>query len=62
MRYLKKASRTVGGEDNEVTAAVAKILRDVESGGEQAARDYAVRLDHWEGNIVVDAAGARAHH
>ena len=56
MRYLKKAPRTAGGEDAEVTAAVAKILRDVESGGEQAARDYAVRLDHWEGDIVVAAA------
>ena len=56
MRYLKKASRSAGGEDAEVTAAVAKILRDVESGGEDAARDYAVRFDHWEGDIVVAAA------
>jgi sulfopropanediol 3-dehydrogenase len=56
MRYLKKASRSAGGEDAEITAAVAKILQDVESGGEQAARDYALRLDDWEGDIVVAAA------
>ena len=56
MRYLKKAPRSVGGEDTEITTTVAKILRDVESGGEQAARDYAVRLDHWDGDIVVATA------
>jgi sulfopropanediol 3-dehydrogenase len=55
MRYLKKAPRSAGGEATEITAAVAKILRDVESGGEQAARDYAVRFDHWEGDIIVAA-------
>jgi sulfopropanediol 3-dehydrogenase len=56
MRYLKKASRSAAGEDAEITAEVAKILQDVESGGEQAARDYALRLDDWEGDIVVAAA------
>jgi histidinol dehydrogenase len=56
MRYLKKAPRSAGSEDPEITAAVAKILQDVESGGEQAARDYAVRFDHWNGDIVVAAA------
>jgi len=56
MRYLKKASRSAGGDDAEITAAVAKILQDVERGGEQAARDYAVRFDQWEGDIVVAAA------
>jgi sulfopropanediol 3-dehydrogenase len=56
MRYLKKASRSVEGEDAEIAAAVANILQDVESGGEQAARDYAARLDHWKGDIVVAAA------
>jgi sulfopropanediol 3-dehydrogenase len=55
MRYLKKASRSAGAEDAEITAAVAKVLRDVENGGEKAARDYAVRFDHWEGDIVVAA-------
>jgi sulfopropanediol 3-dehydrogenase len=56
MRHLKKASRSAGGEDAEITAAVAKILEDVESGGERAVREYAVRFDHWEGDIVVAAA------
>src|SRR5262249_57070148 len=56
MRYLKKASRSAAGEDADITAAVIKILREVESGGEQAARDYAARFDHWEGDIVVAAA------
>jgi sulfopropanediol 3-dehydrogenase len=56
MRFLKEASRRAEGEDVEITGAVAKILQDVESGGERAARDYAARFDHWEGDIVVDAA------
>jgi sulfopropanediol 3-dehydrogenase len=56
MRYLKKAPRSAGGEDAEITAAVAKILQDVESGSEQAARDYGIRLDHWDGDIVVAPA------
>jgi sulfopropanediol 3-dehydrogenase len=56
MRYLKKAPRTARGEDTEITAAVAQILQDVESGGERAARDFALRLDHWDGDIVVAAA------
>jgi sulfopropanediol 3-dehydrogenase len=56
MRYLKKAPRSAGGEDAEITAAVAKILQDVASGGEQAARDYGIRLDHWDGDIVVAPA------
>jgi sulfopropanediol 3-dehydrogenase len=56
MRYLKKASRSAGSDDTEVTAAVVKILHDVESGGEEAARDYAARFDHWQGDIVVAAA------
>ncbi len=56
MRYLKKATRTGGGEDTEITAAVAKILQDVENGSEQAARDYGIRLDHWDGDIVVAPA------
>jgi sulfopropanediol 3-dehydrogenase len=56
MRYLKKASRNAGSEDTEITATVAKILQDIESGGEETARDYAVRFDHWQGGIVVAAA------
>jgi sulfopropanediol 3-dehydrogenase len=31
-------------------------LQDIESGGEETARDYAVRFDHWRGDIVVAAA------
>jgi sulfopropanediol 3-dehydrogenase len=56
MRYLKKALRTARAEDTEITATVAKILQDVENGGERAARDFALHLDHWNGDIVVTAA------
>ncbi len=56
MRYFKKPSRIAGAEDTGLSATVAKILRDVESGGEQAARDCAIRFDHWDGDIVVAAA------
>ena len=31
------------------------MLAAIEAGGEQAARDYAAKLDGWSGDIVLDA-------
>lgn len=53
MDYLKKAERTAASGEADVRAGVQKILDEIEAGGEQAARDYASRFDHWQGDIVV---------
>jgi sulfopropanediol 3-dehydrogenase len=51
--YLKRAAKTPATGEDEARAAVEKMLREIESGREAAARDYAKRLDGWEGEIVV---------
>ncbi|HZS84943.1 MAG TPA: histidinol dehydrogenase [Stellaceae bacterium] len=51
--YLKKAVKTPASGEAEVTRTVAEMLREIEAGGEAVARDYARRLDHWEGAFVV---------
>lgn len=54
--YLKKATKTpVTGED-DTRATVERMLREIEAGGDAAARDCARRLDRYEGEIVVSAA------
>jgi len=51
--YLKRAAKTPATGEDEARAAVEKMLREIEAGGEAAARDYAKRLDGWDGEIVV---------
>ncbi|MBM3524318.1 MAG: histidinol dehydrogenase, partial [Alphaproteobacteria bacterium] len=43
------------GED-DTRATVERMLRELEAGGEAASRDYARKLDRYEGAIVVGAA------
>jgi sulfopropanediol 3-dehydrogenase len=51
--YLKRATKTpVTGED-DTRADVERMLRELEAGGEERARDYAKRLDGYEGEILV---------
>jgi sulfopropanediol 3-dehydrogenase len=61
--YLKKANKTAEGESANVTETVKRILDEIETGGETAARAYAEQFDRYGGNIVVardeiDAASA----
>jgi sulfopropanediol 3-dehydrogenase len=51
--YLKSASKTPETESHSASAVVAEMLAEIERGGEQAVRDYAAKLDHWRGEIVV---------
>ena len=53
MHYLKKASTQTAADQNMIRPVVKEILDAIQSGGEEAARDYANRFDNWEGNIVV---------
>ena len=51
--YLKKAIKNAStGEDN-TREIVAKMLSEIEAGGEQRCIEYAKSLDNYEGNIVV---------
>lgn len=53
--YLKKAARHAETDQAETQALVAKMLAEIEAGGEARAAAYAAELDGWEGEIVVSA-------
>lgn len=54
--YLKKAARNPETETDTARKVVAEMLAAIENGGEPAVRDYAVKLDGWSGEIVLNAA------
>ena len=51
--FLKKAARTAESETDGARQVVADMLAAIATGGEQAVRDYALKLDRWEGPVVV---------
>jgi sulfopropanediol 3-dehydrogenase len=64
VQYLKKASKTAATGEDETRRIVAGMLSEIEAGGEEKAREYGVKLDKWDGEIVVskesiEAAAAR---
>ena len=56
IRYLKKASKTAETEAGNARKVVTEMLAAIETGGEAAVRDYAARLDRWQGEILVPPA------
>ncbi len=54
--YLKKAAKTASAGESDTQATVREMLDAMRTGREQAAIDYARRLDGWEGDIVVSRA------
>ncbi|ASC63425.1 histidinol dehydrogenase [Achromobacter denitrificans] len=53
---LKSAAKQPQGNEAAAREVAAEMLANIKSGGEAAVRDYARRLDKWEGDILVDAA------
>ncbi|WP_439573582.1 histidinol dehydrogenase [Phreatobacter sp.] len=53
--FLKKASKTPETETDAAREVVTAMLAAIEADGEQAVRDYALKLDRWSGPIVMDA-------
>ena len=51
--WLKKAQRNPASNEDAARAVVTEMLAAIEKGGEQAARDYAKKLDGWDGDIIV---------
>lgn len=56
IEFLKRASKTPETESGNAQKVVAEMLAQIEARGEQAAREYAEKLDGWRGAIVMDAA------
>lgn len=54
--YLKKATKTPETETDTARKVVAEMLARIEAGGEEAVRDYALTLDRWGGDILLDDA------
>jgi sulfopropanediol 3-dehydrogenase len=60
MYHLKKAAKPAEAERNDVRAVVQTMLTRIAEGGEAAARQYALELDKWAGEIVVSDAARKA--
>ena len=58
--YLKKASKTAETETAAAQKVATEMLAEIESRGEAAVREYAQKLDHWDGDIVMSAAAIDA--
>jgi sulfopropanediol 3-dehydrogenase len=56
IEYLKKASRTPETESGNARKVVDEMLAAIRTGGEAAVREYARKLDQWEGEILVSTA------
>jgi sulfopropanediol 3-dehydrogenase len=52
--YLKTAAKTPETETDTARKVVTEMLAAIEAGGEQAVKDYALKLDKWAGPIVMD--------
>src|SRR5258706_14281052 len=53
IEYLKKAAKTPDTETATARKIVEDMLAEIEKHGEAAVREYAQKLDHWTGEIVV---------
>jgi sulfopropanediol 3-dehydrogenase len=60
IRYLKKAMKTPETESGNAQAVVNDMLATIQKQGEQAVRDYALKLDKWAGDIIVTPAQIEA--
>jgi len=56
IEFLKRAAKTPETDTAEARRVVDEMLAAIRAGGEQAVRDYARKLDKWEGEIVVSPA------
>ncbi len=54
--YLKRAAKTPETESGNARAVVEEMLETIAKGGEQAVREYALKLDKWAGDIIVTPA------
>ena len=53
IEYLKKAKKSAVTEEDKTRNIVSEILTAIELGGEAKVREYAEKLDHYTGDIVL---------
>ncbi len=58
--YLKRARKTPETETAAAQGVVTEMLARIQAQGENAVRDYALRLDAWSGDIVMSDAQINA--
>jgi sulfopropanediol 3-dehydrogenase len=56
IEYAKRAAKTAQTETETAQRVVSEMLADIVARGEPAVRDYARKLDRWEGDIIVTPA------
>ena len=52
-KYLKQATLTAQSGASDVHDIVLNILRDIEEGGDEKAREYAAKFDKYDGSIIL---------
>lgn len=60
IEFLKKADKSSSTGEDETRQIVRDMLNEIESGGEQTARDYGEKLDQWTGEIIVSSEAIAA--
>jgi sulfopropanediol 3-dehydrogenase len=60
IEHLKRANKTPATGEDDARVVVERMLREIEAGGEAAARDCARKFDGWTGEIVVPRAAIEA--
>jgi len=53
IEVIKKAVKTPSTGEDDTARIVRDMLADIEQGGEDKAREYARKLDGWDGEIVI---------
>lgn len=51
--YLKKAEKTAATNESDVRETVQNMLNELQTGGEEKAREFAAKFDNWHGDIVL---------
>ena len=64
IEIVKKATKTSATGEDDTAQIVRNMLQEIEQGGEEKAREYALKLDGWEQDIIlsreqIDAAIAQ---
>ncbi|MEO8079701.1 MAG: histidinol dehydrogenase [Caldimonas sp.] len=60
VEYLKKAGKTAETETATAQKVVSEMLAAIRERGEAAVREYALKLDHWDGEIIMSPQAIEA--
>ena len=55
IEYLKKAEKSAATGEDDTRKIVAQMLSEIEAGGEEKAKEYAAKLDNYDGNAAASA-------